>query len=225
MNRSTVVLAAGTLFVSAACASAAPAANSADWLPVDQNVWTILMDEPQAHLLRAQEDLSNKDVKAAAAEIRLADTFLKLQEKRLEASSERLNELAKGVESNKIASPKEVEDAFSKAIAVLDYRQNMIPVMEGADDLYLNEADYHLAQAEQRLKKEDGKGAAADMRKASAYLRLKAVRAGEDAKRALESSAVELEALAEKAERGGASAARDMDSAFARARKAVRGVL
>jgi hypothetical protein len=43
------------------------------------------MEEPQAHLLRAQEDLSNKDVKGAAAEIRMAGTFLKIQEKRLGA--------------------------------------------------------------------------------------------------------------------------------------------
>jgi hypothetical protein len=74
-HESLIVL--GLLFGSAVAAAAAPAANSADYLPVDQDVWTILMAEPDAHLLSAKEDLAEKDTKGAAAEIRLAGTFLK----------------------------------------------------------------------------------------------------------------------------------------------------
>jgi hypothetical protein len=215
----------GVLLASLTLAQGAKAVQLADWLPVDQDVWSIMMEEPQAHLLRAQEDLSNKDVKGAAAEIRMAGTFLKLQEKRLAVSSEQLNELAKGIESNKVASPKEVEETFNRAVSALDQRQALIPVITGVDALYVDEADYHMAQAKKRLHKKDSKAAAGDIRTAEAYLKLKAVHASEKAKGELLSSAAELEALAVRVEAGGEIAEKDMDRAFSRAREAVRRVL
>ena len=220
---SAIVL--GLLFGSAAAATAAPAAHSADYLPVDQDVWTILMAEPQAHLLSAQEDLAEKNTKDAAAEIRLAGTFLKIQEMRLAGSSEQLNELAKGIESNVVVSSKEVEDTFTAAIGALDHRQAMIPVMAGADTLYADEAAYHLDRARTRLNKKDNKGAAGDIRKAEAYLKLKAVHAGEKSKRELSASAAELEVLAVKVEGGTETASKDVDEAFKRGYKAVRNEL
>jgi hypothetical protein len=225
MNRRAGVIVVGMFFGSMVSAAVAQAPKSADWLPVDENAWAIVMEEPQAHLLRAQEDLSNKDVKGAAAEIRMAGTFLKIQEKRLAVSSEQLNELAKGVESNNVSSPKEVEYEFNRAVSVLDYRQALVPVMEGTDTLYIDEADYHLAQAKSRLKKKEHKAAAGDIRKAAAYLKLKALHGGEKAKSELSSSVVELEELARKVEDGSVTAAEDLDQAFERARKAVRRVL
>ena len=219
------MLVLGLMFGNAPRASAAPATNSADWLPVDQDVWTLLMAEPQAHLLSAQEDLANKDIKDAAAEIRMAGTFLKIQEKRLGASSEQLNELAKRIESNKVISSTEVEDTFSRAISALDHQQAMIPVMAGADTLYTDEADYHLAHAKARLNKKDNKGAAADIRTAEAYLKLKAVHAGEKTKAELVASAAELEDLAGKVESGAVTEAKDLEEASKRARKAVRSAL
>jgi hypothetical protein len=225
MKLKTSGIIAGVLLGGPILAQGARAVQLADWLPVDQDVWTIMMEEPQAHLLRAQEDLSNKDVKGAATEIRLAGTFLKLQEKKLAASSEQLNELAKGVESNQVASSKEVEETFNRAISALDQRQALIPVISGADTMYVDEADYHMAQAKKRLKKNDNKAAAGDIRRAEAYLKLEAVHAGEKAKGELLSSAAELEALAVSVEAGGQTAEKDLDRAFSRARKAVRSVL
>lgn len=218
---SAIVL--GVLLGSAVSAAAVPGA--ATWIPVDQDVWTIVMEEPQAHLMSAQEDLANKDVKGAAAEIRRADTFLKIQEKRLAVSSRQLSRLAKDIETGKIISPKEVDETFNRAVSVLDHHQTLIPVMAGADTLYMDEADYHLAQAKKRLAKKDNKAAAGDIRKAEAFLKLKAVHAGEKAKSALLASVAELEALAAKVEGGGVTAAKDVDQTFASARKAVRNVL
>jgi hypothetical protein len=215
----------GVLFGIVVSAPAAEVSKSADWVPVDQDVWAIFMEEPQMHLLRAQEDLAKKDVKAAANEIRRADTFLKIQEKRLAVSSRQLSDLAKDIESGKVASAKEVEGTFNRAVSVLDHHQTMIPVMTGADALFLDEADYHLTQAKSSLKKKDNKAAAGDIRKATAYLKLKAVHAGEKAKSDLLASASELEALARKVEEGSVTAGKDVDQAFERARKAVRRAL
>lgn len=223
----TGAMALGVLFATVAAAAVAPAAatpaaSSADWMPVDQDVWTIMMEEPQAHLLRAREDLTMKDRKGAAAEIRRADTFLKIQERRLAVSSRQMSRLAKDIESGKVISPKKVDVTFDRAVAVLDQRQTMVPIMTGADALYIDEADYHLAQAKSRLNKKDNKTAAGDIRKAEAYLKLKAVHAGEKAKIALSSSAAELETLAGKVEGGSVTVAKDLDQAFASAHKAVR---
>ena len=226
MNHSVSAFAlVGVLLGSVTTVSAAPAPNSADWLPVDQDVWAIMMEEPAAHLAAAQEAIAAKNVKDAAAEIRMAGTFLKLQEKRLAVSSEQLNELAKEIESNKVASPMEVEETFNRAIAALDHRQAVIPVMAGTDTMYIDEADYHLAQAKKRLHKKDNKAAAGDIRRAEAYLKLKAVHASEKAKGELLASAAALETLAGKVEAGGVSVENDLDQAFARARKAVRSAL
>ena len=56
-------------------------------------------------------------------------------------------------------------------------------------------------------------------------MKLKAVHAGEKAKSELLASAAELETLAGKVETGGATVEKDLDQAFARARKAVRNAL
>jgi phage terminase Nu1 subunit (DNA packaging protein) len=155
----------------------------------------------------------------------MAGTFLKIQEKRLAVSSEQLNELAKDIESNKVHSSKEVEDTFSRAISALDHQQAMIPVMAGANTLYMDEADYHLARAKARLNKKDNKAAAGDIRKAEAYLKLKAVHASEKTKAGLVASAAELEDLAGKVESGAVTEAKDLEEVFKRAHKAVRNAL
>jgi hypothetical protein len=225
MKHRVSIIMFAVVFGSAVAISAAPATNSADWLPVDQDVWTIMMGEPQAHLLAAQEDLSNKDAKGAAAEIRRADTFLKIQEKRLAVASKQLSELAKDIASGKVISAKEVADTSNRAISALDHQQALVPVMAGVDTLFEDEANHHLAQAKNRLSKKDNKTAAGDIRKAEAYLKLKAVHASEKTKSELLSSAAELETLAKKVEDGTVTAAKDTEEAFARARKAVRSVL
>jgi hypothetical protein len=51
--------------------------------------------------------------------------------------------------------------------------RDWVPVMEGADALYTDEADYHLTQAEERLNQKDNKAAAS----AAKDLRQKFVRA------------------------------------------------
>jgi hypothetical protein len=223
-NRMAAIM-SGVLLGIAVPAPAAPVPNSADWLPVDQDVWTLFTEEPQAHLSRAHEDLSKNDTKDAAAEIRRADTFLKIQEKRLAESSRQLTDLAKDIESGQIVSAKEVEVSFNSAVGVLDYHQPMIPVMTGTDGLFVDEADYHLAQAKSRLKKKDNKAAVGEIRRAAAYLKLKAVHAEGKMLSELLASAAELGELGQKVDEGESIVAKDLEKAFKRAHEAVGGVL
>jgi phage terminase Nu1 subunit (DNA packaging protein) len=221
MNRiMTVIGLCAALFVVGVATLAMPS----PWVPVNQDAWTLAMEEPQNHFMRAQDDLSRKDAKGAANEMRLAGTFLKIQEKRLEASVQQLNDLANDIESGKVVSAAEANDSFSSAIRVLDQRQAFLPVIEGGDVMYMDEADYHLAQAKIFLDQKDNKRAAGDIRRAAAYLKLKAVHAGEDTKKELSLSADELEELARKVDEGGAVAVADLDKLFGRARKAMRRV-
>jgi phage terminase Nu1 subunit (DNA packaging protein) len=221
MNRRiTVIGLCMLLFVGAASTRAMPS----PWVPVNQDAWTLAMEEPQNHFMRAQDDLSRKDAKGAANEMRLAGTFLKIQEKRLAASVKQLNDLANDIESGKVVSAKEANDSFSSAVRVLDQRQAFLPVIVGANVMYMDEADYHLAQAKIFLDQKDNKTAAGDIRRAAAYLKLKAVHAGEDTKRELSASAAKLEELARKVDEGGAVAVADLDKGFERARKAMRRV-
>jgi hypothetical protein len=194
------------------------------WVPVDQDAWTLAMEEPQNHFMRAQDDLSRKDAKGAANEMRLAGSFLQIQEMRLEASVKQLNDLANDIESGEVVSAREANDSFSSAVRVLDQRQAFLPVIEGADVMYMDEADYHLAQAKIFLDQKDNKKSAGDIRRAAAYLKLKAVHVGEDTRKELAASAAILEELARKVEAGGAVAVADLDKGFERARKAMRRV-
>jgi len=219
------LIALGVLLGVAASVSTAQATKPADWVPVDRDVWSVLMNAPQMHIMHAQIYLSQKDAGAAAAEIRRAGTFLKIQEKRLAAASQLLSNLANDVESGIVVSPRDVEVTANWAVSVLDYHQALIPVIADVDTLYADETDYHLAQAQSSLKYKDNKTAAADIRKAKAYLKLKAVHAGEKAKSELLASAAELNALARKMKAGGAAAGQDVEQAFERARKVVRRAL
>ncbi len=225
MKRITGAFVLGCIMIRASGASAAAAANPSDWQPVDQDVWAILMAEPQAHLLSAKEDLAGNEPKEAAAEIRLAGNFLRIQEMRLAASSQGLNRLAKEIEAGVVVSSAQVDATFGSAMSALDHRQGMIPVMTGAETIYEDEASYHLAQAKIHLARKQEKLAAGDIRKAAAYLKLKALRAGQETQAGLLASATELERLADTLDAGAASDAQDVEAAFARAKKAVRSAL
>jgi hypothetical protein len=216
------MIASNVLLAIAVSGHAAAPAPSGDWLPVDPNVWTLLMDEPQAHLLRAQEDLSNKDTQNAAAEIRMADNFLNIQGIRLAISTKQLGDLANDIESGAITSPKGVDRVFNRAMSVMDHHQSLIPVMTAADTFIIDGVDGHLAQAKIRLAENEEKSAAEDIRRAAAYLKLKAVHAGKETKGELTSSAAELDGSAQQVEAGGTLRAQNLDLAIERARKAVR---
>jgi hypothetical protein len=222
MGRFNSTIAAGVLLALAVSVQARSSTTSQDLLPVDPEAWTLLMGEPRAHLLRAREDLADHDLKAAAAEIRMADHFLDIQEIRLAISTQQLGAMADDVQSGAVTSPQGIDRVFRRASGVIDDRENTVPAMPAADAFMIGEVDDHLAQARVRWTKNDVKSAAEDLRRAAAYLTLKAVHAGERTKSELASSAAELNGLARKADAGGTITAREFYPAAERARNAVR---
>ena len=94
-----------------------------DWTLYEEDIWIVLVDEPEFHFQKAHEFFLKKDFKAAGSEIRKGAAFLKLEagrsttegKKTLEASADELGKLAEDVEKGAVASEKQLKDAFARA--------------------------------------------------------------------------------------------------------------
>ncbi len=94
-----------------------------EYVIVEEEVWTVLADEPHQHFQAAHEEFVKKDLKAAAAEIRKGAAFLRLEAARatgaskdaLAASIKELDSLAAKVESGGVAAASDLEHAFARA--------------------------------------------------------------------------------------------------------------
>jgi hypothetical protein len=94
-----------------------------DWTPYEEDIWIVLVDEPEFHFQKAHEFFLKKDFKAAASEIRKGSAFLKLEAGRsteegkeaLAASADELGKLADDVQKGTVASEKQLKDAFARA--------------------------------------------------------------------------------------------------------------
>lgn len=86
---------------------------------------------------------------------------------------------------------------------------------------FVDEPEGHLHQAHENFLKKDFKGAAAEIRKATNFLKLEAARATGEGKKTLATSIDELEKLASDVEKGTVKSANDLGKAFARAHHAL----
>jgi hypothetical protein len=115
---------AGMVWLCPANAEAqAPQKPLGDWTPYEEDIWIVLVDEPEFHFQKAHEFFLKKDFKAAASEIRKGAAFLKLEagrstaegKKALAASADELGKLADDVQKGTVASEKQLKDAFARA--------------------------------------------------------------------------------------------------------------
>jgi hypothetical protein len=99
----------------------------------EEDIWIVLIDEPEFHFQKAHEFFLKKDFKAAASEIRKGAAFLKLEagrstaegRKTLMASASELGKLANDVEKGIVTSEGELKDAFTRADFALANHHNM----------------------------------------------------------------------------------------------------
>jgi hypothetical protein len=91
----------------------------------------------------------------------------------------------------------------------------------GALHSSVDEPESQFQNAHENFLKKDFKGAAAEIRKATAFLKLEAARATGEGKKGITASVDELEKLASDVEKGTVKSAEDMDKAFARAHHAL----
>jgi hypothetical protein len=200
---------------------AAPDAQAPyQWVPVEQDTWGIFLEAPDYHFAKARDSLANKDTRTAAAEIREGALLLRFQAKRLDASVSDLYALANQIDAGHVTAGAKVDEVTARATQSLDYRQPLIPVAQGEEDLFMQGSRYHVAQAKTKLKAKDRVGVAAEIHKAVAYVKLEAARSGREVHGDLKSGVVEMEALAKKAESGTDVAEKDLDKAYAKVRRA-----
>ena len=116
-------LVAYVLGSAAAANAAAPVTPGPEYIIVEEEVWTVLADEPQQHFQAAHEGFVKKDLKAAAAEIRKGAAFVRLEAARaagaskdaLAASIKELDSLAGKVEAGGVTAAADLDHAFARA--------------------------------------------------------------------------------------------------------------
>ena len=195
-----------------------------DWIMYDDTTYTPVVDDVSRHLAAARKAFDANDNTKAATEMRAVADALKLQAthasqesklavkadktrlaadtkfalddiKRMNASALKISAAAASIESGKIKTKAELDKVIDRAArADMERRWQVAdvttwyPVTEGPQLLF---KDVIAANA-----KKDYKTAAADIRKATSYLRLEAGRAIGDVKQELDESIVELDKLA-----------------------------
>jgi hypothetical protein len=201
----------------------APHANMTyQWVPVEQDVWGIFLEAPDYHFAKARESLANKDTRTSAGEIREGALLLRFQAKRLEASVSDLYALANQIDAGKATTAAKMDEVTTHASQSLDYRQPLVPVAQGDEELFMQSSQYHVAQAKAKLLAKDRKVAAAEIRKAVAYVKLEAARSGHEVRGRLQSGIAEMAALAKKAESGMDVVEQDLDTAYAKVRTELK---
>lgn len=236
---------------SAPAAAHAPIQTKApeDWIIYDDTTYTPVVDAVSRHLDAARKAFDAKDNKQAATEMRAVADELKLQAaragkegkalvkadkallaadtrfaqdaiKRMNASVLKVSMAAAGIESGKIKTKADMDKVIDKAARADMERRWLItdvttwyPVSE--------EPQHHFTDAVAAYARKDYQAAAADIRKATGYLRLEAGRATGDARQALDSSVAKLSKLATSVEKGTVKDEKAMDKAFANAGHAL----
>jgi hypothetical protein len=200
-----------------------------EWIVAEENLWMPVIDELGAQLQASRRSFAVNDTKDSSAHIRKGALYLRREQKlltnpehqkSLSDAASALDQLARDVEAGKIASFKELDAAFQKAYqADIEHRwlfarnPGWLPIMEAPQR--------HFKAARTALGRKDKKSAAAEIRKATAFLRLESVRAEGDSRSALDDAARKLEILSRDVESGTATDAAMLDHAFRNAQAAL----
>ncbi|MQM30165.1 MAG: hypothetical protein CRU78_06330 [Candidatus Accumulibacter phosphatis] len=221
-----------------------------DWIIYENTTtYTPVLDDLSRHLDAARKAFDAKDNKKAATEMRAAADELKKQAARadkegkelvaadqallaadqkftqdavtrINASATKVSAAASAIESGKITRKADLDQALDTAArADLDRRwvvtdvSTWYPVSE--------EPQRHFTNAVADYGRKEYTAAAAEIRKATGYLRLEAGRASGQAKQALDRSVLDLDKLAPAVAKGSLNETREMDKAFAEANQAL----
>jgi hypothetical protein len=220
-----------------------------DWIIYDATTYTPVVDAVSRHLDAARKAFDAKDSKTAAAEMRAVAAELKLQAaragkedvalengdkallaadtkyahdsiKHMNASASKVSAAAAAIESGKIKTQADLDKAIDKA-ARADMERRWLVTDVATWYPVSEEPQRHFTDAVAAYAKKDYKAAAADIRKATSYLRLEAGRAAGDAYWELHSSIVQLDKLAASVEKGTVNDEHSMARAFAKANHAL----
>jgi|WetSurMetagenome_2_1015567.scaffolds.fasta_scaffold00656_7 hypothetical protein len=211
---------AGVLSVNAAGeARPAPSSGAAAVAPVnvDESDWTVYMGAPAYHFGRAKEYLEKNEPAKAAAELNRANEFLAHQKSRLTFAEKQVEGLSRELSSGKKESIRKLDSVASVALKIINRKYVMVPLDVEPASVFENAFDYHAEAAKARIVENDRAGSVSEIRKAEAFLKLRAAHMGRMAQAAVDSAENTLKDLAAKVESGAVKETKDLDRAFKKA--------
>jgi len=220
-----------------------------DWIIYDDATYTPVVDDVSRHLDAARKAFDAKDTKKAAQEMRAVSDDLKRQAvraakenaalvktdkallaadttyaqdtvTRMNASAVTISSAAASIESGQIKTTADLDKAIDRATRTDMERRWLVadvttwyPVTEAPQR--------HFTEAVANYARKDYNAAAADIRKATSYLRLEAGRATGEPKQELDRSIVQLDTLAASVERREVKDEHSMATVFVNANHAL----
>jgi hypothetical protein len=210
--------AAATAPVAAPVATPAAAPASVEqWVPADEADWAVYMEAPAYHFALVKEYLQKGDPAKAAAELKQANEFLAFEKSRLAVASRQIEELANAIASGKEKDLAKIEAVTSNALKIIDQKYAMVPVEISGTPIFENAYKYHFEKAKSKLQGNDKAGAAAEMKKAISFLRLKAAHIGHQAKADIDAAVNELKDAVAKIESGTMKGVKELDQVIQKA--------
>ncbi len=191
------------------------------WVPVDESDWAIYMDAPAYHFALAKEYLQKGENAKAAAELKRGNSFVIFEKTRLAAASKQIEELSKNIAKSKDKDMKTFDEVTSTVEKVIDKKFAMVPVDVGETTVFEDAFKYHFDKAKLKLQENDAAGAAGEIKRGAAFLKLKAAQAGHVAKTDLDAAGNDLKDLASKVESGTVKDVKELDQGI---KKAVSGL-
>ena len=128
------------------------------WLVTDVAAWYPVVDEPQRHFAAAAEAYAKKDYKAAAAEVRKGESYLRLESARavgeakkgLDSANAELEKTAQALDKGAIKTEKGMDKAFANANHALALAHRAKAAESWSRKAY-DDAGYELKAAAQAL--------------------------------------------------------------------------
>ncbi len=199
------------------------------WVVAEGDFFIPVVNEVGQHLKAARESFLAKDNNAAALEIRAAAQVLQGEEAKPEAKSAveaqaatagELRELADQVEQGQVKEARQLDTAFAKAYEA-DVEQRVVHLSAAEMNAFGDKLGEHFDAAITALQDQDNVRAAAEIRKASAFLNLDAARASGPAKDALQEAMANLAALSIQLDNNQPLKMTDLEAAFAQVHHAL----
>lgn len=198
--------------------AASTSTSSSDlWVPVQEDDWAIYMDAPAYHFALAKEYLKKGDNANAIAELKRGNSFVIFEQGRLAAASKQIENLSKNLAKGKDKDTAALDAVTSKVENVIDRKYAMLPIDIGANTVFEDAYRYHFDKAKSKLQEGDRAGAAFEIKRGAAFLRLKASLTKHVVKADLDEAGNDLKTLATKVESGAIKDVKELDHSFQKA--------
>lgn len=187
------------------------------WVPVDESDWAVYMDAPAYHFALAKEYLQKGDNLKAAAELKRGNSFVVFEKTRLDAASKQIEELAKNIGKGKDTDIAAFNTATANVEKVIDRKYAMVPVDVGATTVFEDAYKYHFDRAKSKMQENDRPGAATELRRGAAFLKLRALQTGRFTKAKIDATGTDLKDLASSVETGTVKDWKELDKGIQKA--------